>query len=92
MHKKSEKKKISNKKSKASIPNNNGANLWTKIEMNDTDSEKLQHDVVERAKIQMEYLKRLFQRENFFVEIVWFMLLFSGIIITFNTIINLFTV
>ena len=99
MHKKSGKKKSDIKiKPSSSSSNNandnkndNGTNLWTKIEMNDTDSEKKQHDVIERAKIQMEYMKRLFQRENFYVEIIWFMLLFGGIIITLNTIINLFS-
>ncbi len=92
MHKKSEKKKSDKKvKSLNSNSNNNSVNLWTKIDMNDTDAEKRQHDLIERAKIQMEYLKRLFQRENFFVEIIWFMLLFTGIIITFNAIISLFS-
>ena len=101
MHKKGGKKKSDNKikpssSSSSSIKstdnkNDNGANLWTKIEMNDTDSEKRKHDVIERTKIQMEYMKRLFQRENFYVEIIWFMLLFGGIIITLNTIINLFS-
>lgn len=85
------KNKIENQSDVSDTRSNSGANLWTKVEMDETESETKKHDLFQRAKLQMEYLKRLFQRENFYLEIVWFLLLFCGIIICFNSLITFFS-
>jgi hypothetical protein len=46
--------------------------LWTKIEMEDTYLFKTEHDYLTRAQIFVIDLKNMLNRENLFLEIIWF--------------------